>query len=105
MPSILLSLALGASTLFTQVPGIGFLRSSLAGSWIRPRNSPARCPGSALSALEAVGISEVGLPIYGVLRSSARGCGTPQRQEGDVVLLFPPIPGEGAKLIHQEARQ
>src|SRR5215208_2144571 len=42
--------------LFIGVRGIGFLRSSLAGSWIRPRNSPARCPGSALSALEAVRI-------------------------------------------------
>jgi hypothetical protein len=32
--------------LFTQVRGIGILRSSLAGSWIKPRNTPPRWPWS-----------------------------------------------------------
>ena len=31
-------------TLFTEVRGIGILGSSLAGSWIKPRNTPPRWP-------------------------------------------------------------
>ena len=42
---------------------------------------------------------EVGLPLYGVLGSSAKGCGTLQRKEGDVVLLLPPLPYEGVELL------
>jgi hypothetical protein len=33
-----------STALFTRVRGIGILGSSLAGSWIRPRNTPARWP-------------------------------------------------------------
>jgi hypothetical protein len=33
--------------LFTLVRGRGILRGSFAGSWIRPRNTPARCPCGA----------------------------------------------------------
>src|SRR5829696_940719 len=33
--------------LFSRVPRIGILRSSLAGSWIRPRNTPPRRPRGA----------------------------------------------------------
>src|SRR5215212_10348546 len=46
--------------LFTEVRGIGFLGSSLAGSWIKPRNTPPmalimRYPRSGRSVLSEVG--------------------------------------------------
>src|SRR5215213_4414532 len=43
--------------------------------------------------------------MYGVLGSSARRCGTPQRKDGDVVLLLPALPYEGVELLHQELPQ
>jgi transposase len=43
--------------------------------------------------------------LYGVLRSSARGYGTPQRKEGYVVLLLPALTYEGVELFHQEVHQ
>src|SRR5215204_867927 len=39
---------------------------------------------------------------HGVLRSSARGCGTPQRKEGDVVLLLPALSNEGVELLQEQ---
>jgi hypothetical protein len=48
---------------------------------------------------------EVELPLYGVLGSSALGCGTLQRKEGDVVLLLPPLPDVGVELLHEEVLQ
>jgi hypothetical protein len=39
------------------------------------------------------------LRLYGILRGSASGRGTLQRQKGDIVLLFPTLPDEGVKLL------
>jgi hypothetical protein len=44
------------SALFSGVRGRGVLRSSLAGFWIRPLNTPPRWPWDGLSTLEAVGV-------------------------------------------------
>src|ERR687898_2392524 len=45
------------------------------------------------------------LRIDGVLRSSAQGRGTPQRKEGDVILLFPTLPNEGVEFLQAEIPQ
>ena len=62
---------------------------------------------------EGVGSKAVSLaPLFthlrgssSVLGSSASCRGTLQRQEGNVILLLPALPSEGAKLIHQEVHQ
>jgi hypothetical protein len=41
--------------LFTGVRGIRILGSSLAESWIKPRNTPPRCPKPSSTAGPAVG--------------------------------------------------
>src|SRR5215211_6917983 len=65
------------------------------GQAFRGLNSPSR-PFSCTYSPECLEgkFCEVGLPFCGVLRSSARGGGTPQRKEGYVVLLLPPLPYE-----------
>jgi hypothetical protein len=49
--------------------------------------------------LPAYWVSRKLIPSVSVLGNSATSRGTLQRKEGDIVLLLPPLPSEGVKLL------